>query len=538
MDDISLIGELQRMVDSEGVALTAFLRELGIYIKEIKDRAAAQVQLALGFWWDSVNRTRTLSERKQQEYVAMLREFETRRTLTLRERQQVAGRMQRAVMTMPPGAACFMAISTMYSLMRGLSLPWQSRRTTRAERLDFRCLRELLQRNLGRGFFSLDQFGEAPVVDTDASKSRAYPGGGYASRCGRYRFFRYGAAAQRHMIDFLEGDVVVEAVRDLGHLWHRMVVTFRIDNSAFQRSAVKGWSRAERLTLLLRRLFELCVQFECVLCFVWLSTKENVYADALSRVDGEATFLRLVKETDFLPPNVFLRRDPRCGAVRQLGDSYTSNSLKDGPQRAQQNLALSVPYRRASIYVGLPNESVADHGLVRRRTVRFRRRSRTGIRFVRATAGPALSSRMTASEVASWQRLFYTWRRTPTWWARQFRTTCGLSVRGSSFSASWIQFMAWWIGKTSCRASRCAHGCRPSPVRRSSSGGFAAPCAAWTGDLSSRFRQQWSCWCCCLRLLALSLRWPWRFQARMRSMETSRCRSRMLRSCRVRSWCG
>ena len=54
------------MVDSEGAALAAFLRMLGIYIKEIKDRAAAQVQLALGFWWDSINRTRTLSERKQQ----------------------------------------------------------------------------------------------------------------------------------------------------------------------------------------------------------------------------------------------------------------------------------------------------------------------------------------------------------------------------------------------------------------------------------------------------------------------------------------
>ena len=358
VDDISLIGELQRLVDHEGAALTAFLRMLGIFIKEIKDRAAAQVQLALGFWWDSINRTRTLSERKQQAYVAMLREFETRRSLSLRERQQMAGRMQRAVMTMPPGAACFMA--TMYALMRGLSLPWQSRRTTRAERLDFRCLRELLQRNLGRGFFSLDQFGEAPVVDTDASKSRAYTGGGYASRCGRYRFWRYGAAAQRNMIDFLEGDVVVEAVRDLGHLWHRKVVTFRIDNSAFQKSAVKGWSRAERLTLLLRRLFELCMQFECVLCFEWLSTRANVYADALSRVDGEAAFLRLVAETDFLPPSVFLRRDPRCGAVRQLGDAYSSNSNKDGPPRAQQNLALSVPYRRASVFVGLPNEGVAD----------------------------------------------------------------------------------------------------------------------------------------------------------------------------------
>ena len=68
----------------------------------------------------------------------------------------------------------------------------------------------------------------------------------------------------------------------------------------------------------------------------------------------------MVAETDFLPPSVFLRRDPRCGAVRQLGDSYSSNSNKDGPPRAQQNLALSVPYRRASVFVGLPNEGVAD----------------------------------------------------------------------------------------------------------------------------------------------------------------------------------
>ena len=60
------------MVDSEGAALTAFLRMLGIFIKEIKDRAACSWPWAFG------GRTRTLSDRKQQEYVAMLREFETR----------------------------------------------------------------------------------------------------------------------------------------------------------------------------------------------------------------------------------------------------------------------------------------------------------------------------------------------------------------------------------------------------------------------------------------------------------------------------
>ena len=357
VDDISLIGAVQEAVDAEGEAFTAFLRTLGIFVKELKDRAAAQVQLSLGFWWDSLNRTRTLVERKRTAYVQMLEEFEKRRTLTLRERQRVAGRMQRAVLTMPPGAACFLA--TVYAMMRGLSLPWHARRTTRAERLDFRLVRELLQRNAGRGYLALDQFQEAPMVDTDASKSRTYTGGGYASRCGRYRFWRYGSSAKRQLIDFLEGDTVVEAVEDLGHLWHRKVVTFRVDNSAFQKSAVKRWSRAERLNLLLRRLFELCMKFECVLMFEWIPTHINKYADALSRHDGEERFLAMVGEGDFMRRDAILRRDPRCGQVRQLGDSYSSNTLKDGPRdQAAANLKLAVQYSRASVFIGLPDEAV------------------------------------------------------------------------------------------------------------------------------------------------------------------------------------
>ena len=90
VDDISLIGAIQEMVDKEGKAFSSFLKMLGIYIKEIKDRAAAQVQLALGFWWNSIDRTRTLVERKHQAYISMLDEFEKRRSLTLKDRQQEA----------------------------------------------------------------------------------------------------------------------------------------------------------------------------------------------------------------------------------------------------------------------------------------------------------------------------------------------------------------------------------------------------------------------------------------------------------------
>lgn len=359
VDDISLIGAIQEMVDKEGKAFSSFLKMLGIYIKEIKDRAAAQVQLALGFWWNSIDRTRTLVERKHQAYISMLDEFEKRRSLTLKDRQQAAGRMQRAVLTMPPGAACFLA--TTYSMMRGLTLPWHARRTSRAERMEYSVLKELLQRNMGKGYFSLDQFEKGPEVHTDASKESRYAGGGYASQCGRYRWWFYGASAKRHPIDFLEGDAVVVATEDLGHLWHRMVVKFRIDNTAFQKSAVKGWSRAERLTLLLRRLFTLCMKFECVLLFEWIPTLDNFLADALSRQGGEPTFLERVKQVGFLQPGAILRRDPRCGQARQLGDTYSSNTLKDGPRDvASSNLKLTVTYNRASVYIGLPSDEAAD----------------------------------------------------------------------------------------------------------------------------------------------------------------------------------
>ena len=86
-------------------------------MKELKDRSAAKVQEALGFVWDSVTRTRTLQERKLVAYVQMLTEFAGRKTLTLREMQQAAGRVQRAVMTLPPGASCLLA--NLFGLMRG-----------------------------------------------------------------------------------------------------------------------------------------------------------------------------------------------------------------------------------------------------------------------------------------------------------------------------------------------------------------------------------------------------------------------------------
>ena len=60
------------------------------------------------------------------------------------------------------------------------------------------------------------------------------------------------------------------------------------DNQAFEKSAEKGRSRAQRINLLLKRLFVLMVSNRMIYEFYWLSTHVNSLADALSRarIDG------------------------------------------------------------------------------------------------------------------------------------------------------------------------------------------------------------------------------------------------------------
>ena len=346
------------MVDKEGITFREFLRELGIFMKELKEKAAAQLQLMLGFWWNSLTQTRTLEERKFNAYVKMLDELAQRKTMSLREMQQASGRMQRAIMTLPPGASCMLA--SLFALMRGLVLPWQQRRVTRAHRGDFAALKELLELNMGKGYYAFDQFSRAPAVWSDASKSRTYVGGGYVSACGRYRSWRYGTSAAKNLIDYLEGDAFLLAVHDLAPEWRRCVVPCYVDNRAFGDSARKGWSRAERLGALMKELFALAIRYECIYEFHWIASADNVLADALSRQGGDAAFLALLPDyQDMLRPDAILRRHPNSGLIRRFGPEFSSDESGDGPP-ARESVAASVWYPSASVFTGLPSMQVAE----------------------------------------------------------------------------------------------------------------------------------------------------------------------------------
>ena len=81
-----------------------------------------------------------------------------------------------------------------------------------------------------------------------------------------------------------------------------------MDNQSFQKSAVKGWSRAERLNLLLKRLFVLQIVGHFLLCFSWVSSEDNEMADHLSREGGLPRFLEAVRRRAFVADPALLPR--------------------------------------------------------------------------------------------------------------------------------------------------------------------------------------------------------------------------------------
>ena len=361
VDDCALIGSCAEEVDAEMVAFHAWALEVcGVAFKALKDRLAATRQLALGFWWDSETLTRELEQRKLTEYMELFASYAVRPKLTLREMQSVAGRMQRAIMTFPPGAAWLLV--PVFMLMSRLKKPWQERRTTREARDNFLYCSRMLGEALGRGFYSYANFKRAPSVWTDASKSKGYAGGGFVSACGRYDFWRYGSRAARKAIDYLEGDTVVVACTRLAHLWRGCIVTIFCDNKAFQQSGAKGRSKAARLNELVKELFLLMLRFEFVLNLVWISTHDNVNADHLSREDREGEFLGAAHDPTLgcWEPGTVPVRMEGAGRVRVLPEKRGTFETPEHVPEVPKPEPPSKLNAAAATFVPRPSESEDD----------------------------------------------------------------------------------------------------------------------------------------------------------------------------------
>ena len=96
------------------------------------------------------------------------------------------------------------------------------------------------------------------------------------------------AADRRRFIDALEGDTVLRAARDVGHLWKGKRVPIYIGSKAFQLWLAKGADAARLGGLRLssqEAVRAVSVELDCLLVPTGLSTHDNIVADALSRGD-------------------------------------------------------------------------------------------------------------------------------------------------------------------------------------------------------------------------------------------------------------
>ena len=149
VDDNTLIGASAQEVDEVGERLSDYVESLGVPFKRLKTRKAAMRQLVLGFWWDSVARTRTLEEDKLRVYLEHLVQCGRSKSLNLSELRVLLGRMQRASMTMPQGSKAF--LGGILSMIRGLKLPHHKKRLTRRTQADLLRLARILKMNHGQG---------------------------------------------------------------------------------------------------------------------------------------------------------------------------------------------------------------------------------------------------------------------------------------------------------------------------------------------------------------------------------------------------
>ena len=284
VDDNTIVGPTAEVVDAVGESLSDYVEKLGAPFKRLKTRRAATLQLVLGFWWDSVLRTRTLEEEKLKIYIDYLLEMAGKQVVTLSELRVLLGRMHRASMTMPGGAKAF--LGNILALIRGLKMPWHRRRMTLKARTDIFKLVDILKTNHGQGYFDTSHLPWHPAVWTDAMKDDNLAGWGWCCADGEYDYGLYPTRSKaRRFIDELEGDAVERALTSLGEKVSDKRVPIYIDNSSFQQSLKKGWSKAERLTVIIQQLYRLSVKFNCVIVPIWISTHDNVGADALSRCD-------------------------------------------------------------------------------------------------------------------------------------------------------------------------------------------------------------------------------------------------------------
>ena len=291
LDDFLVVSDTYEQCREAQLFLHQTIRSLGFFIAYDKVRSPAQVQRYLGVELDSLLMSLRLPADKLEKLHAELRFFAGRRRATKRQLQHLCGVLSHCS-TLVRGGRTFS--HRIVNMLRAFT-----------PKKRYVTLSESFHEDLKWwGDFAAWFNGSAKIIRSPEHTSMVYTdasGVGYGAwhgldwLCGPWlEDFILQKDVHSHAlpkpaleipdnINVRELYPIYEALKRWGPSWRDHKVFCVTDNTQVMNAINKGRSNNQTSMCLLRKLFWLCVLFNCHLVSVFIPGKDNVLADALSR---------------------------------------------------------------------------------------------------------------------------------------------------------------------------------------------------------------------------------------------------------------
>ena len=277
LDDFLFIAPTREKCQSD---LQNFLRMcdfLGVPIAEEKTVGPFTTLQFAGITLDFVSQEARLPDDKLQKCQLLLRQFNLRRKVSLRELQSLLGLLNFTCSVVVPGRAF---LRRMIDLTRGTQRPHHRIRLTKETKCDMQVWLSFLKNFNGKTFFYTEQWDSDSSLElfSDAAGSK-----GYGAIFGKYWFFGAWPDAWKTLnITFLEFFPIVIALHIWGPLMADRCIIFRTDNAALVDIINQQTLKHKLVMTLVRDLVLTSLQHNIVFRAKHIEGVHNTLADHLS----------------------------------------------------------------------------------------------------------------------------------------------------------------------------------------------------------------------------------------------------------------
>ena len=271
---------------------------LGVPIAEEKTVGPFTTLQFAGITLDSVRQEARLPDDKLQKCELLLRQFNLRRKISLRELQSLLGLLNFTCSVFVPGRAF---LRRMIDLTRGTQRPHHRIRLTKEARCDMRVWLSFLENFNGKTFFyTVHWDGQSSLeLFSDAAGSK-----GYGAIFGKHWFFGAWPDTWKLLnITFLEFFPIVIALRLWGPSMADRCIIFRTDNAALADIINQQTSKHKLVMTLVRDLVLTSLLHNIVFRTKHIEGVRNTLADHLSRLKVDK-FQELYPGVDPQPTSV------------------------------------------------------------------------------------------------------------------------------------------------------------------------------------------------------------------------------------------